>query len=83
MSTVTVEFDVDKVDDLALDFIERQMFHEYDTYYKELTVDGLPRQEEVRAFQDGLEAITHIRAKISEASEAKFENSVAACEQVL
>lgn len=83
MSTVTVEFDVDTVDDLALDFIERQMFHEYDTYYKELTVDGLPRQEEVRAFQDGLEAITHIRAKISEASEAKLDNSVAACERAL
>ena len=83
MSTVTVEFDVDTVDDLALDFIERQMFHEYDTYYKELTVDGLPRQEEVHAFQDGLEAITHIRAKISEASEAKLDNSVAACERAL
>jgi hypothetical protein len=83
MSTITVEFDVDMVDELALDFIERQMFYEYDACYRELTVDELPRQEEVRAFKDALEAITYVRAQISDAADAKVTRSADACAELL
>jgi hypothetical protein len=44
-----------------LDFLEEYLFYEYDHAYRQLTVDGLPVRDDVRAFEQALETVTALR----------------------
>ena len=67
MTETTVSLSDMLATDHSLEFIERQMFYEYDAAYRAYVLDDMPYEQEVRAYEDALNAITHIRRQLDDA----------------
>jgi hypothetical protein len=71
------------VSERQLEWIERYFFLKYDEAYAELEQEGLPREQEVRAFKEAMEVVTELRKEIFSGQEEQIEETAESVESFL
>ena len=83
MTETTVRIADSRTPEYTLDFIEQQMFYGFDATYRAYLDTNHPfekesREQELRAYEDALNAITHIRQQVEGERTSRLDASTRA-----